>query len=149
MSFFKNLKLLGSLLLVTSSITSFSLNAEVYTWVDKNGVVNYSDKPVTEGSVVELDPIETPNLSEAVDPNSQWEQDYQKTQQVKKDQAISKAKNALQKEAYCNNLKSDLAIYQQGGRIYTMQPDGTRVYQDQEELTTKTKKLTKLIKQKC
>ncbi|TYK65179.1 DUF4124 domain-containing protein [Colwellia echini] len=145
----KNVKLLSCVLLFTTSILSFNLQAEIYTWIDKDGTVNYSDKPISEENVVELQPIETPNLSDAVDPNSEWEQEFQKEQQAKKEQAINKAQSAQEKETYCNNLKSDLAIYQQGGRIYTMQPDGTRVYQDQSEMNAKTKELTKLLKQKC
>ncbi|MBU2869410.1 DUF4124 domain-containing protein [Colwellia sp. E2M01] len=148
MIFFKALKVVNNLVL-TSYLLSFSLHAEVYTWTDTDGVVHYSDKPHFEGDIEQFQPAGDPNLSEPVNPNSQWQQDFQQAQQAKKKQAIKKYETETEKQRYCDSLKSNLAIYQQGGRLYTMSPDGERTYTSDQELADKTKHLIKQIKTKC
>ncbi|OUR63744.1 hypothetical protein A9Q74_00140 [Colwellia sp. 39_35_sub15_T18] len=145
----KNLHLLGTVLLVASSIISSDLNAEIYTWTDKDGKVHFSDKPIVDENVTTIKPKENGNISNPVTQNSQWQQDYNKTKKVRAEQAQTKAKQIKKNKGYCNNLKRKLAIYQQGGRIYLMSATGERHYQSEEELAAQNKKLTKLIKENC
>jgi len=144
-----NLTLTGFILLTASCSLSFNSMAEIYTWTDKNGKVHFSDKPISDEKVTTIKPRENNNISKTVSSNSQWQQDYNKTKQAK---AIAAQKNAKQKQknkGYCNRLKSELALYEQGGRLYLMSPDGERNYQSEEQLTAQKKKFTKLIKKNC
>lgn len=149
MIFFKNLKLFGCALSVTCCIFAYNVNAEIYTWIDKDKTVNYSDKPTNEEKVIELQPLKKPNLSDPINQNSKWEQDLKKEQQAKKKQAMQKYQDENEKKNYCDNLKSKLAVYQQGGRLYSMSPSGERTYQSSEELTAEKKLLMRKIKDKC
>ncbi|MEY8214460.1 MAG: DUF4124 domain-containing protein [Colwellia sp.] len=144
-----NLTLLGTFLLVASSCLSFNSIAEIYTWTDKNGKVHFSDKPISDEKVTTIKPKENNNISKTVSNNSQWQQDYNKTKQAKAKEVQKKAKQKQENKVYCNHLKSELALYEQGGRFYLMSPDGERNYQSEEQLTAQKKKFTKLIKQNC
>jgi len=145
----KNLHLFGTVVLVVSSIMSCHLSAEIYTWTDKDGKVHFSDKPISDENVTTIKPKKNGNISTPVTQNSQWQQDYNKAKQAKAEQAKKKAKQIKKNESYCNNLKSKLAISQQGGRIYLMSATGERHYQSEEQLAAKKKKFTKLIKKNC
>jgi len=156
----KNLTLLVSIIAMVSTMLSFNLNAEVYswkdkegkviyTWTDQEGKVHYSDQPIAADKVTSIAPNKEINISKPTVPNSEWQQDYNKIKQDKTQNKIEKSQEQSKKIAYCDNLRSRLAIYQQGGRIYVMSPDGERDYTSDKELAEKKKKLTKQIKQKC
>ena len=142
-----NLTRLSIFLLTASCTLSFNTMAEIYTWTDKNGKVHFSDKPISDEKVTTIKPSKNNNISKPVSGNSQWQQDYNKTEKAQKAQ-----KNAKQKQknkGYCNQLKSELALYEQGGRLYLMSADGERNYQSEQQLAAQKKKFTKLIKQNC
>jgi hypothetical protein len=144
-----NLTRFSIVLLVASSYLSFNSSAEIYTWTDKDGKVHFSDKPINDEKVTTIKPRENNNISKTVSSNSQWQQDYNKTKQAK---AKERQKNAQQKQknkGYCNQLKSELALYEQGGRLYLMSADGERSYQSEEQLAAQKKQFAKLIKQNC
>lgn len=144
-----NLKLLGIILLTASSTLSFNTFAEIYTWTDKDGKVHFSDQPISDEKVTTIKPKENNNISKTVSNNNQWQQDYNKTKRAKAEQAQKSAKQKQQNKGYCNQLKSELALYEQGGRLYLMSPDGERNYQSEKQLIAQKKKYTKLIKKDC
>lgn len=145
----KRLKLIIAILLVASSTLSFNLSAEIYTWTDKYGKVHFSDKPINDEKVTTIKPKENNNISKSVSNNSQWQQDYNKSKQAKAERAHKDAKQVQKNKSYCNQLKSELALYEQGGRLYIMSPEGERNYQSEQQLTAQKKKFTKLIKKNC
>ena len=142
-------RLLGPILLLAASTLSFNLSAEIYTWTDKNGKVHFSDKAITDEKVTTITPKEDHNIANAVKKDSQWQQDYNKTKQAKAEQDRKEAKLAKKNKGNCNSLKSQLAIVNQGGRIYVMSPEGERSFQSEEQLKANKKKLTKAIKKTC
>ena len=143
------INLLISTLFTIIIFTSLSLHAKIYTWVDENGKTHYSDQPVHTENVSTITPKITSNVSTTVSKNEQWQQDYDQAKQAKADQAQKTAKLDAKKKRYCDALKSDLAAYSQGGRMYTMTPDGERHYPSDKEVNSKVKEYTKLIKKNC
>ena len=136
-------------LLLASSILSGNLNAEIYTWTDKNGKVHFSDKPIDNENITTIKPKKNNNIASTLAKNDQWQQDYNKAKQAKAEKAKEIAKQTKAKKAYCNQLKSRLAILKQGGRIYVMSPDGERNFQSDAQLKAKIKKLSKVYKKSC
>ncbi len=145
----KNVNILGIILLVASSSLAFNSSAEIYTWTDKNGKVHFSDKPISDEKVTVIKPKENSNIANTVIQNSQWQQDYNKAKQAKTEQTQKDEKQARKNKGYCDRLKSQIAIYDQGGRLYVMSPSGERNYQNETQLAAKKKKYTKLIKKNC
>ncbi|KGJ87295.1 DUF4124 domain-containing protein [Colwellia psychrerythraea] len=144
-----NLTRISIILLAASWSLPFSAMAEIYTWTDKSGKVHFSDKPISDEKVTTIKPSENNNIAKPVSSNSQWQQDYNKAKQAKAEKAQSNAKQKQKNKGYCNQLKSELALYQQGGRLYLMSADGERNYQSEEQLAEQKKRFTKLIKQNC
>ncbi|NQZ26586.1 MAG: DUF4124 domain-containing protein [Colwellia sp.] len=142
-------RLLGPILLLAASTLSFNLSAEIYTWTDKNGKVHFSDKPISNENVTIITPTENNNIANPVTINSQWQQDYNKTKQAKAERAQKEAKLARKNIGYCNQMKSELALISQGGRFYVMSPEGERSFQNEEQLKSNKKKLSKAIKKTC
>jgi hypothetical protein len=145
----KHLHLLGTVLLVACTIISYELSAKIYTWTDEKGKVHFSDKPIDNENVTTIKPKVNGNITKTVVQNNQWQEDYNKTKQAKAEKAQKIAKKKTENTAKCNSLKSELAIYQQGGRLYVMSPSGERNYQSEEQLSAKKKKLAKQIKRDC
>jgi len=145
----KKLQPLASILLLLTISLSGNLTAEIYTWTDKNGKVHFSDKPITSEKVTTIKPKENNNIANPVSNNSQWQQDYNKSKQVKAEQAEKKAKQARKNKGFCDQLKRQLATINQGGRIYVMSPEGERSFQSEAQLKAEKKKLTKAYKQTC
>lgn len=144
-----NLTRVSIILLAASWILSFSAMAEVYTWTDKSGKVHFSDKPISDEKVTTIKPSENNNIAKPVSSNSQWQQDYNKAKQAKAEKAQKHAKQKQKNKGYCNQLKSELALYEQGGRLYLMSADGERNYQSEKQLAAQKKRFAKLIKQNC
>ncbi len=142
-------QLLGTIIILATTTLSFNLAAEIYTWTDEDGKVHFSDKPIDNEKVTTIKPKVNENIANAVTKNSQWQQDYNKNKQAKAEQAEKDAKQARKNKSYCNKLKSNLAIYNQGGRFYVMSPEGERSFQSEEQLKAKKKKLTKAYKKAC
>ena len=135
--------------LIASCIISFSSVAEIYTWTDKDGKVHFSDKPISDEKVTTIKPKSNSNIANTVRTNSQWQQDYNKTQQAKVEKVQKKAKEIRKNKGYCDNIKRQLAIMDQGGRIYAMSPEGKRAFQSEQQLKAEKKKFTKAYQKTC
>lgn len=147
--FMQKIQLLTTTLLIASSALSFNLLAEIYTWTDKNGKVHFSDKPTSDENVTTIKPKENRNSANTVITNNQWQQDYNKTKQVKAQKAQEEAKLTRKNQDYCNQLKRQLAVISEGGRIYVMSPDGKRNFKSEEQLKAEKKKINNAYKKTC
>lgn len=145
----KNSTLLTTLLTITSSMLAFDSSAEIYTWVDEDGRVHYSDKPVDNQSVSVIKPEINNNISKPTSTNSQWQQDYNIAKEQKTKQSQEKDKIKANNKKMCDQAKSELAIYNEGGRLYLMSATGERDYQSDKQLSAQKNKYTKLIKKHC
>jgi Tfp pilus assembly protein FimT len=119
------------LLLVIIAL-SFNLTAEIYTWTDKHGKVHFSDKPTTAEKVTTIILKENNNIADTVTKNTQWQQDYNQSKQDKTEQSQKHVMQARKNKGFCEQLKSRIAIINQGGRIYVMSADGEREFKNEE-----------------
>ena len=138
------------LLLVLSTLFLATAQAEVYKWVDKDGNVHFGDRPTSAApaTVVKNQPTNTSSTTSSAKADT-WQEDYQ----AAKEEKASKQKEQQAKKqkitAICNELKSQLAGYQQTGRIFTMSPTGERIYQSSEDIDTTRANLKNAIKKNC
>jgi len=136
-------------LLIVCSTLSGNLTAEIYTWIDKSGKVHFSDKPIDNEKVTTVNPRKSNNIVSTVAKDSQWQQNYKETKLAKAEQAKKSTEEKKAKQAVCNQLKSEIATIEQGGRIFVMSPDGERNFQSKAQLKAKHTKLTKAYKKNC
>jgi hypothetical protein len=131
----------AGLLLAALAGQAAAEEAEVYRWVDSNGVVHYSDVPI-EGAVA------TGIRSERTDPRQlreqqlrQWEQDQKQSEQDAIQTAENQAAAARRAEAEadkadrCVAARERAASYATAHRLFEPLPNGERRYLTAEETT--------------
>lgn len=145
----KKLQQLSTILLLLSSTLSANLAAQIYTWTDKDGKVHFSDKPLVNEKVTTVKPRVNNNVAKTVTTDKQWQQNYIKNKQAKAEKAKESAEKKRKKQSVCNLLKSELATLEQGGRIYSMSPEGEHSFYSEAQLKAKNETLTKAYKKSC
>ncbi len=148
-------------------------HAEIYKWKDKNGSVRYSDTPppssikqeavgrkkVTKPTgVAPLSPVvNTPAVADAKQvPAGKEEGAQEDAAKKRQENAEIEKKNQQEKEAQaklkeenCKAAKSNLASYQQGGRVYKMNEKGEREYMDDKDLKQSAEKAKGEVSEYC
>lgn len=145
----KNTTLFAAISTIVSSVLAFNATAVIYTWVDTYGKVHFSDQPVVNETISTIQPEINNNISKPISTNSQWQQDYNTAKEQKTKQSQEKDKIKANNKKMCDKAKSELAIYNEGGRLYLMSATGERDYQSDEQLSAQKNKYTKLIKKHC
>ncbi len=104
--------------------------AEVYKWVDDNGVVQFGDKPAhSRAQTVKLP------ATGKTDPAAGKRQQridkmlriYQEERQEKRAQKAQEAETKAENKKKCNQARDRLASYE-GARLYDLDENGERVY---------------------
>ena len=150
-------------------------NAEIYKWRDKNGSIRYSDTPPPSnikqeaiGGKSALKPLVTapttpvanepaPAANKAVKdsppvPGKADEEAALKRQsnaEAEKNNKLEKERQEAARAENCKAAKSNLASYEQGGRIYKMNEKGEREYLDENDFKAGREKATQEINENC
>ena len=149
-------------------------NAEIYKWKDKNGTTRYSDtpppsnikqeaigskklaKPATQAPAAPVVNEQPADKEAAKDsppvPGSADEEAAAKRQinaEAEKNNKLEKEKQEADKAENCKAAKSNLASYEQGGRVYKMNEKGERVYLDENDFKAGREKATQEINENC
>lgn len=150
-------------------------NAEIYKWKDKNGTTRYSDTPPpsnikqeTIGSKKALKPSvaapAAPVVNESAPAANEAEKDSppvpgsadeeaavkrQSNAEAEKNNKLEKEKQEAARAENCKAAKSNLASYEQGGRVYKMNEKGERVYLDENDFKAGREKATQEINENC
>ena len=117
------------LLLVTVLLLPTFAWAQMYKCVDERGVTSYSDKPRPDCKGGKADIRAIPPLSgkTAAPPSSVSGQDADfRRRQIEREQALAQEKTAAAQR--CAQLKSEQDVLALGGRIFTVNERGERVY---------------------
>ncbi len=127
--------------------------AQLYKWVDKNGKTVYSDQPPAN---VESRQLHIPSGTSApsAPAKSYVERDKElgkgrkeALEQSKK--AEQSAKLAQEAEERCNAARSNLKVYEAGGRILKRNAAGERVYLDDREIEVEREKARAFMEEAC
>lgn len=138
-------KLLLSLALVAAAGQA-AAEKEVFRWVDDNGVVHFSDRPIDPRA------RSTGITFSATDPARireqelrQWEQEQQSEADARDEEQQRPAEEAMEanrkaqeeriRQLECNAARERFATYTTAPRLYESLPGGERRYLTDEELT--------------
>jgi hypothetical protein len=126
---------------------SNSAAAQAFKWTDENGRTVYSDTPPDPKLVKKVTRV---NNSPAAGAGSG---EVTTAEKVKKsDAAKKKSEEESKKEAKaerCKGLKADLAMYDTGGRIYTVNAKGEREFMTDEQIAAGKKRTEQQITEAC
>ena len=127
------------------------LHAEIYKWVDRNGLTHYSErKPIGSQSVQ----IVNPKAGKATAERQSWEeQDQQFSERreavgKKAEEAQAAAELAAQKKVACNDAMQRLARLQRP-RVNRVADDGTRTRMREEQRQEELAATRDAIKEYC
>ncbi|MDH5629955.1 MAG: DUF4124 domain-containing protein [Gammaproteobacteria bacterium] len=152
---FKILLMTGILVTQLPAISYAKEQPKIYKWVDENGKVHYSDKPVN-------DKAETVNIdTKQPDPQSQQKAQQRAIQQKEKaltqldgeagKKRVQQRQEQKQKkvEQDCAKAREGLATLQEQVRIYSYDDNGKPVFMSDEERAEEIKRLKIGIKENC
>jgi hypothetical protein len=117
------------LLLLPVLFLSTAAWAQMYKCVDERGVTSYSDqpRPGCKGGKVEIQPIPSVSGKTAAPEGSIASQDADfKRRQIEREQALAQDKTTLAQR--CAQLKYEQDVLALGGRIFTLNERGERIY---------------------
>lgn len=125
-------------------------SAELYKYVDKNGKTVYSDTPPADVDAKRLSapPPPASNGKTYVERDKEAQKGREKTGDDAK-KAAEKEKVEAQKRQRCEQAKSNLQIYTDGGRILKNNDKGEREYMSDEEIEAERGKMQKIVDEAC
>ena len=142
------------LLLLAASVAQ----AEVYKWVDANGNAHYTDKPPANQKTQTVDirtqPSGTPPAAAPANTDSPLERQRKMLKVLDEDkaakaEAAQKAAEEKQKrQMECARLKDQQRQFAQGGRFYTIDANGERIYKNDDEIMKQREQVNKAL-QSC
>ena len=145
-------------LLIIILFFSFSVNAEIYKWTDKNGKVHYSDKPIQEDSKklsIKKGPSQDA-IQEAKNRASSLINHQRKVREIANDNAREKKKSDQQEKikkdimsAACKQAKNDMILLGHRGAAYVTNEKGERTFFTDAEKNEMIAQLKSDIKKHC
>ncbi len=124
-------------------------SADIYRWVDPGGNVHYSQKPQPGAERVEVRPqiVERDQATREREARSDRFFDARRQEQ-QASKAAASARHA-QREQECQQLRSRLSRLSHGGRYFSADAEGGRVYYSDEEIGAARRQLAGRISQNC
>ena len=138
--------------LLTALLAGQPAYAELYRWVDENGVTQYSDKPPPAGTPVETMEVRTapadPAAAEALEETIE-NVDALRDERIKAEAAkqLAKEEQAV-KEENCRRARARLASYSVPNALIA-QEDGSRTRVDEETRQRETQVALEMIEKYC
>jgi Domain of unknown function (DUF4124) len=126
-------------------------SAALYKYVDKNGKTVYSDQPPMDADAKQLSAPPPPASGSGksyVERDKEVEKGREKSREQAK-KAADTDKVAQAKKERCDQAKSNLQIYIDGGRIMKTNEKGERDYMSDEEIEAERAKTQKLVDEAC
>ena len=143
------------LMLILNDINSVSEAAEIYKWIDENGVVHFGDRP--GNSRTEKIDIEDSGNFLSVDPELEKHRQKQNRllDRMEEERKMNEEDRAKRKEQQkklnktCMEAKDYKKNMKLAGRIYRLDDQGNRVFYSNEERKNYEKKVNDLISKYC
>jgi uncharacterized protein DUF4124 len=125
---------------------------QVYRWVDEKGVTHYGAEPPQGAKAREVeDKLANPPGTGAPRPEDWQDKERQfRQRQIEAGQAQAKKdQEAQRRRAMCNEQRDLLARLRVSRRVYRLNDQGERVYQEDAERETAIARQEKLVAQYC
>ena len=136
-------------ILVAIMLASPSAMAGIYRWVDPEGNVHFDARPRPGAEQVEVRPqvVERDDATRERQAHTERFFDARRQERQAADEAAG-ARQA-QREQECHQLSERLARLSHGGRYFSADAKGERVYYSDEEIGAARRQLASRISQNC
>lgn len=148
--------MLRTLLVSALLVATVPASAEIYRWVDAQGHVHYSDRPVPGATRVVGIVTHATNPAAVAERNDSAQQQRQAEQTAaQKEQTDRAAAKTVDKdvakiqEERCKKAREDYRVATESQRLYRVNKDGERVYLSDQELTEARINARKALDEAC
>lgn len=144
--------------LAASALAFAAANAEIYTWVDEDGVVHYADQPQhqdAQQSAIESDRTDDAGverrLAETVALNeAQRERFRERREGPDPDDLVEQAKRTVElRRQSCEAAREKLKQFTGARRLYTLDENGAKVYLDEEKTMAARQEVNDKVREYC
>ncbi|MCW8854140.1 MAG: DUF4124 domain-containing protein [Gammaproteobacteria bacterium] len=131
---------------------SFSSYGEVYKWIDKQGNVHYTDRPVNNSKEMNVD-IDSKKKEIKIDDRAEQRRklaDAMEEDRIEKEKLKNKKNKQKKKlKRKCQWAKDQLRSYESAGSLYNLDKEGKRIILSDSEREKTTHSLRADIKKHC
>jgi Domain of unknown function (DUF4124) len=132
---------------------SFLSHAQVYKWIDKDGKVQYSDKPPPEGAGTSAaKKLDTPTPSSSAATASSWqdqELEYKKRRIESAEKKAKEEERERKNQQRCNDARNYLRKLQEVSQVYTRDEKGERQFMSDAEHQAEIVRMQGEISENC
>lgn len=141
-------------LVMTALLLSFSVNAQIYKWVDENGQTHYSQTPPASGEAQQVDvppppPVDPEQAQEEVDALIEQQQAAEQAEQEARQKAEEEAEQQAIREENCRIARQNLELYQNNPGRRVQDEDGNVTRLREEDRQQKMQELQQQIDEFC
>jgi Domain of unknown function (DUF4124) len=144
------IRILALVLLALNARLAFG---QIYKCVDEHGVTQYADKPCPGRRGGPVDIHAAPPMSGGAAPHGEdmhaAEREFQRRQVQRSEQEEAESKRAAADAKRCERLRAQVELYQQAGRISTVDAKGERHYMDDSTRAARISQLNAEIARSC
>lgn len=136
-------------ILFVAVLSSPLASAEIYRWVDPQGNVHFDERPRPGAEQIEVRPqiLERDEMTREREVRTERFFEARRQEQQAANQAAS-AQYARRKQE-CDQLRQRLSRLSHGGRYFSADAKGERVYYSDEEIGAARRQLASRISQNC
>jgi hypothetical protein len=133
---------------------SFSVHAQIYTWVDENGQTHYSQQPPASGEAETIDvplppPIDQEQAQQEVDELIEQQQASETAAEEAQQEQQSEAERQAAIEQNCATAQSNLQLYQNNPGRRFLDEEGNAYRLSEEERQQKIEETQQQIEEFC
>ncbi|WP_019342158.1 DUF4124 domain-containing protein [Stutzerimonas stutzeri] len=123
--------------------------AEIYRWVDPAGNVHFSAKPQAGAEQIEVRPQVIDRDEATRERQARTERFFEARREEQEAASVAASARQTQREQECRQLQNRLSRLSRGGRYFTADAKGERVYYSDEEIGAARRQLASRISQNC
>ncbi|MEO0615050.1 MAG: DUF4124 domain-containing protein [Pseudomonadota bacterium] len=144
--------------LAASALAFASASAEIYTWVDENGVVHYADQPQhkdAQRSEIDSDRTDAGDaqrrLESAVALNTAQREAFNEARsETDPNDLVAQAERTVElRRQSCEAARSKLQQFAQARRLYTLDEEGAKVYLDEDQTLAARAEVQAAVSEHC
>lgn len=137
-----------TVLILAGALLSPLASAEIYRWVDANGSVHFSAQPQPGAERMDVRPQVIDRDEATREREARTERFFEARRQEQAAKAPSDEKQAQRRQA-CEQMRNRLSQLSHGGRYFSTDAEGDRVYYSDEEIGAARRQLASRISQNC
>ncbi|BAP80772.1 hypothetical protein MT1_3597 [Pseudomonas sp. MT-1] len=135
--------------LIVSILLAPLVAADIYRWVDSAGNVHFGAKPQPGAEPVEVRPQVIDRDDATRERQARTERFFEARREEQEAANVAASARQAQRERECQQLQNRLSRLSHGGRYFSADAKGERVYYSDEEIGAARRQLASRISQNC